>query len=153
MFKRIFAVAAAASLSVLGGTAAAQAQAQSTARPAGHLHGVRVVNLHRAYEARLGHTRPGKISGIVYARGKQPKAARGSRAIQGTCAEPDCPGDAACPAKNPLPVPPELVISKSASVRSVPSTVKVNVQPALAIPPLTVQLPPLLPPFSPVLKL
>jgi ricin-type beta-trefoil lectin protein/putative Ig domain-containing protein len=89
MFKRIFAVAAAASLSVLGGTAAAQAQAQSHARPAGHLHGVRVVNLHRAYEAQLGHTRVGKISGIVYAKGHRPKAT--ANAAAATCTEPACP--------------------------------------------------------------
>ena len=88
MFKRIFAVAAAASLSVLGVTAAAQAQAQSPARPAGHLHGVRVVNLHRAFEAQLGHTKVGKISGIVYARGHRPKAAANTAA---TCTEPACP--------------------------------------------------------------
>ena len=88
MFKRIFAVAAAASLSVLGAAAAAQAQAQPHARPAGHLHGVRVVNLHRAYEAQLAHTKVGKISGIVYARGQRPKAAANTAA---TCTEPACP--------------------------------------------------------------
>ena len=88
MFKRIFAVAAAASLSVLGATAAAQAQAQSHARPAGHLHGVRVVNLHRAFEAQLRHTKVGKISGIVYAKGHRPKAAANTAA---TCTEPACP--------------------------------------------------------------
>jgi serine protease len=88
MFKRIFAVAAAASLSVLGATAAAQAQAQPQARPAGHLHGVRVVNLHRTYEAQLKHTKVGKISGIVYARGHQPKATASAAAA---CTEPACP--------------------------------------------------------------
>ncbi len=88
MFKRIFAVAAAASLSVLGGTAAAQAQAQSQARPADHLHGVRVVNLHRAYEAQLRHTKVGKISGIVYAKGHRPKATANAAAA---CTEPACP--------------------------------------------------------------
>jgi hypothetical protein len=88
MFKRIFAVAAAASLSVLGGTAVAQAQAQPQARPADHLHGVRVVNLHRAYEAQLKHTKVGKISGIVYARGHRPKATANAAA---TCTEPACP--------------------------------------------------------------
>jgi hypothetical protein len=88
MFKRIFAVAAAASLSVLGATAAAQAQAQPRARPAGHLHGVRVVNLHRAFEAQLAHTKVGKISGVVYARGHRPKAAANTAA---TCTEPACP--------------------------------------------------------------
>jgi Ricin-type beta-trefoil lectin domain/Putative Ig domain len=89
MFKRIFAVAAAASLSVLGATAAAQAQAQPDARPAGHLHGVRVVNLHRAFEAQLGHTKVGKISGIVYAKGNRPKAA--ANAAAASCTEPQCP--------------------------------------------------------------
>jgi len=88
MFKRIFAVAAAASFSVLGATAAAQAQAQPHARPAGHLHGVRVVNLHRAFEAQLGHTKAGKISGIVYARGRRPKIAANAAA---SCTEPQCP--------------------------------------------------------------
>ncbi len=88
MFKRIFAVAAAASLSVLGATAAAQAQAQPHARPAAHLHGVRVVNLHRAFEAQLRHTKVGKISGIAYARGHRPKAAAGAAA---SCTEPACP--------------------------------------------------------------
>jgi hypothetical protein len=61
MFKRIFAVAAAASLSVLGATAA---------------------------EARLAHTKAGKISGIVYARGHRPRAAANTAA---TCTEPACP--------------------------------------------------------------
>jgi hypothetical protein len=87
MFKRIFAVAAAASLSVLGATAAAQAQAQSRAQPAGHLHGIRVINLHRAFEAQLGHTKVGKISGIVYARGHRPQATARAAA----CTEPQCP--------------------------------------------------------------
>jgi hypothetical protein len=88
MFKRIFAVAAAASLSVLGATVAAQAQAQPHARPAGHLRGVRLVNLHRAFEAQLGHTKAGKISGIVYARGHQPRAVANTAA---NCTEPACP--------------------------------------------------------------
>src|SRR5215471_4465587 len=88
MFKRIFAVAAAASLGVLGATAAAQAPGQPHARPAGQLHRVRVFNLQKAYEARLGHTKPGKISGIVYARGQRPKAIA-SAAV--TCTEPACP--------------------------------------------------------------
>jgi hypothetical protein len=88
MFKRIFAVAAAASLTVLGATAAAQAQAQPHARPATHPHGVRVINLHRAFEAQLGHTKVGKVSGIAYARGHRPKAAAGAAA---SCTEPACP--------------------------------------------------------------
>ena len=84
MLKRIFAVAAAAAVSLLGVTAAATAQAQ----PAGHLPGVRVVNLHRAFEARLGHAKSGKISGIVYSRGYHPTRAANAAA---SCTEPACP--------------------------------------------------------------
>jgi len=81
-------VAAAASVSLFGATAAAQAQAQPHSQPAGHLHGVRVINLHRAYEARLGHTKPGKISGIVYPRGRRHMVAANAAA---SCTEPACP--------------------------------------------------------------
>jgi Ricin-type beta-trefoil lectin domain/Putative Ig domain len=88
MFKRIFAVAAAAAVSLLGITAAATAQAAPHARPAGHLHGVRVINLQKAYEAELGHTKPGRISGIVYPLGHRPTAAVKAAA---TCTEPNCP--------------------------------------------------------------
>jgi hypothetical protein len=88
MIKRIFAVAAAASVIPLGVTAAATAQAQPHARPAGHLAGVRVINLHRAFEARLSHVRPGRISGIVYPRGYQPRRAANAAA---SCTEPNCP--------------------------------------------------------------
>ena len=85
MFKRIFAVAAAAAVSLLGVTAAATAQAQ----PVGHLRGVRVVNLQKAYEAALGHTKPGKVSGMVYPLGHRPKVAANAAA---TCTtEPACP--------------------------------------------------------------
>ena len=90
MLKRIAATAAAtvAAVGMLGaGSAAAHAKtAQATAaRPAQR---VRVVNLHRAYAARLGHTKPGKISGIVYPRGHRPKAAQRATA---SCTEPNCP--------------------------------------------------------------
>jgi hypothetical protein len=88
MFKRSFTVAAAASVSLLGAAAAAQAQAQPHGRPAGNLHGVRVINLHRAFEAQLAHTKVGKISGIVYAKGHRPKAAATAAA---SCTEPACP--------------------------------------------------------------
>jgi hypothetical protein len=47
-----------------------------------------VINLHRAYEARLGHTKPGKISGIVSPLGHRPKATALAAA---TCTEPACP--------------------------------------------------------------
>ena len=56
-----------------------------------HLPPVRTINLHRAYEARLGHTKPAKIAGIVYARGKAPAAPKAGRSTRGTCAEPGCP--------------------------------------------------------------
>jgi serine protease len=52
---------------------------------------VRVVNLHRAYEVRLGHTKRGKIAGIAYARGAAPTAPRARRASQASCTEPACP--------------------------------------------------------------
>src|SRR5215510_8301024 len=88
MIKRIFSVAAAASVSLLGITTAATAQAQPHARPAGHLHGVRVINLHRAYEAQLGHTKPGKMLGVVHPAGvKYQRAATAAAA----CTEPACP--------------------------------------------------------------
>jgi serine protease len=102
VLRQIF-LAAAVTVSLLGVSAAAQAPAQprtaarptaqapAHARPAGHLPGVRVVNLHRAYEAELRHVKPGKISGIVYARGKAPKAPKAGPNTGGTCAEPDCP--------------------------------------------------------------
>ena len=86
MIKRILAVAAAASVSLLGATAAAQALPQPHARPAGHLPGVRVVNLHQAYLAHLGHTKPGKMAGIVYPLGHKRTAAKATAA----CAEPNC---------------------------------------------------------------
>jgi hypothetical protein len=85
VLRRIFLTAAVA-VSLLGASAAAQAHPRPG--PAGHLPGVRAVNLHRAYEARLGHAKPGRISGIVYARGKAPRA-RPQR--QAACTEPACP--------------------------------------------------------------
>ncbi len=48
---------------------------------------VTVINLERAYQARLGHSKSGKIGGIIYSRGRQPKASTTANA----CAEPDCP--------------------------------------------------------------
>ena len=84
MLRRICTVAAAAAISLLGVTALATAHAQA----AGHLPGVRAINLHRAYEARLGHVKPGKISGIVYPMGHRPRA---SAAAATSCTEPACP--------------------------------------------------------------
>ena len=92
MLRRIF-VAAAMTVSLLGVSAAAQvpAWAHPRPRPAAHLPGVRVVNLHRAYEARLGHIKTAKISGIAYARGKQPAGRKVRQSKGRTCTEPACP--------------------------------------------------------------
>jgi hypothetical protein len=92
VLRRII-VAAAVTVSLLGVSAAAQAPATALAQsqPAGRLPGVRVINLHRAYEAMLGHVKPGKIAGIAYARGKAPKPALANRANQTSCTEPACP--------------------------------------------------------------
>jgi Ricin-type beta-trefoil lectin domain/Putative Ig domain len=89
LLRRIF-ITAAVTVSLLGVSAAAQAPAHTHARPAAHLPEVRVVNLHRAYEAMLRHVKPGKIAGIAYAWGKAPQAIRPHRANQATCTEP-CP--------------------------------------------------------------
>jgi hypothetical protein len=89
VFRALLAASAVA-VSLLGATAAAQAPAHAQPRPAA-LPGVRVVNLHRSYEARLGQTKPGKIAGIVYARGKQPRTPQGRPARLASCTEPACP--------------------------------------------------------------
>src|SRR5690242_12002209 len=82
---RIIAIAVVAGLAVFGLAAApALAQASTSGGVGPNVH---VVNLHAAYEAHLGHTKPGKIAGILYARGKQPKAAN----TQASCTEPNCP--------------------------------------------------------------
>lgn len=96
MLRGIFA-ASAVTVSLLGVSAAGQAPAHPGPRPAAHLPGVQVVNLHRAYEARLGHAKPGKIAGIVYARGSARGSARGKQPRearppgQASCTEPACP--------------------------------------------------------------
>jgi hypothetical protein len=85
-------VAAAMAAGLLGSSAAAQSHPQS--HPAGHPAGVRTVNLHRAYLAHLGHTKAGKISGIVYGRGKQPTVtapAKATAPATAACTEPACP--------------------------------------------------------------
>src|SRR5215469_5057818 len=87
MIKRILACATVFAVGLTG--IATQAQAQTHSRPRPARHQAKVVNLHRAFAAALGHTKPGKISGIVYARGKQPKAAAGR--VHRSCTEPNCP--------------------------------------------------------------
>jgi hypothetical protein len=47
-----------------------------------------VINLHRAYEARVGHVKPGKISGIVSPVGVKHNRVANATA---TCTEPACP--------------------------------------------------------------
>jgi Ricin-type beta-trefoil lectin domain/Putative Ig domain len=67
-----------------GSAAAGTARGTGAHRAVGH-----VVNLHKAYEARLGHTKQSRIAGIVYPIGKgrrllHPQADNG-------CTEPACP--------------------------------------------------------------
>lgn len=87
MLKRVIAGTAVAIVSLMSAATAAQAQAISAAWAAKPAPQATVVNLHRAYLAHLGHTKAGKIAGIVYARGKQP---RGKKAGV-SCSEPNCP--------------------------------------------------------------
>ena len=73
---------------VLGLTTAGSATAGTAQGTATHLASVRVVNLHKAYEARLRRTTAqGQIAGIVYPLGAGPLRGRGGNA----CAEPYCP--------------------------------------------------------------
>ena len=86
MIKRFLGGGLAATIGLLGlSTSVAQAQA---ARPAAHLPGVHVISLHAAYERALPTARSGKPSGIVYAIGHTPKAAR--TAGSAGCTEPNC---------------------------------------------------------------
>ena len=71
-------------LTTAGSATAGTAQGTGAHRAVG-----RVVNLHKAYEARLGHTKKSRIAGIVYPIGTgrkrlQPQAGNG-------CTEPACP--------------------------------------------------------------
>ena len=87
MIKHVIAGATVAVAATFGLTAAAQASAgASAARP---VPPGRVINLHRAFEANLGHVKVGKPYGIVYALDKHPKAA--PRRVHRSCTEPDCP--------------------------------------------------------------
>ncbi|HEV2375289.1 MAG TPA: ricin-type beta-trefoil lectin domain protein [Streptosporangiaceae bacterium] len=88
MLKRLLPAAAACAVATFGITATAQAQQVNTA-PSLH---AKVVNLHAAYLAALPHARVGKITGIVYARHKQPQAG-GRQPANGrhaACTEPNC---------------------------------------------------------------
>ena len=90
MLKRLIAGAAVASVGLLGLAGAAQAQSVRTA-PA-----IKVINLHSAYEKALPKARAGRLSGIVYARGKQSgthaaKVTRRAGKTGHACSEPNCP--------------------------------------------------------------
>jgi ricin-type beta-trefoil lectin protein len=85
MIKRVIAGATMAVAATFGLTAAAQATAGAST--AGPVPPGRVINLHRAFEAKLGHVKVGKPAGIVYALGKHPKAAN---RVHRSCIEPDC---------------------------------------------------------------
>lgn len=88
MFKRIAVAATAiAAVGLLGAGTAAQAQAAGSAAAARPVPHAAVVNLHHVYQRALHHVRKGKISGIVYPLGKQPRAV----ARHATCTEPNCP--------------------------------------------------------------
>jgi Ricin-type beta-trefoil lectin domain/Putative Ig domain len=77
----------AAGILIAGLTSAGSATAGTSRSIKTHSPRAQVINLHGAYEARLGHTKPGVISGTTYARGRQPRAA----ATASSCTEPACP--------------------------------------------------------------
>jgi len=77
----------AAGMSILGLTSASSATARVAQGAGTQRTKVHVVNLHKAYEARLGHSTTGKPAGVVYAQGQGPLRGRGGN----DCAEPYCP--------------------------------------------------------------
>jgi serine protease len=87
MLKRVLAGTAVAVMSLMPAATAAQAQAVTAAPAAKPAPRATVMDLHHAYLAHLGHTKPGKIAGIMYARGKRPQAAKTAT----SCSEPNCP--------------------------------------------------------------
>jgi hypothetical protein len=72
---------------ILGLTSAGSATARITQGSGAQRAGVHVVNLHEAYEARVGHSTLGQIAGVIYAMGQGPSLGRGGN----SCAEPYCP--------------------------------------------------------------
>jgi hypothetical protein len=72
---------------ILGLTAAGPATAGSSHGAGTHRVPVHVLNLHKAYEARLGHITQGSPTGIAYPLGKKPISGRGGN----DCPEPYCP--------------------------------------------------------------
>jgi Divergent InlB B-repeat domain len=84
LVRRLITTAAAVGLAGLTLAAAAPVLARGS-KPGRLGPRVQVIDLHAAYEAHLGHTKPGKIA-ITYARGKRPRAG----STDGSCAEPNC---------------------------------------------------------------
>jgi serine protease len=79
---------ASASPALAGPAGQSVAATNATHRMLVKLPHAKVVNLHAKYEAALAHVKTGKIAGIVYVRGKQPRLQRSSTA---GCSEPNCP--------------------------------------------------------------
>src|SRR5690242_5614366 len=78
---------AAVGASILALTTAGSATAGTAQGTGTHLASVHVINLHRAFEARLGHATLGPIAGIVRPRGTKVPQGQGGN----DCAEPNCP--------------------------------------------------------------
>ncbi|MHB1819661.1 MAG: Ig domain-containing protein, partial [Streptosporangiaceae bacterium] len=89
MIRRFLWGGTAAAIGVLG-LAAPVAHAQVTGQ-SGRLPGVRMINLHAAYQRSLPTARSGRPSGIVYAIGHAPRGASAARpAAAAGCTEPNC---------------------------------------------------------------
>jgi hypothetical protein len=76
-------------ISIFGLSSVGSATARVTQGAGAHRATVHVINLHKAYEARLGHTTQSQPAGIAYAVGQGPGPSLG-RGGNG-CAEPYCP--------------------------------------------------------------
>lgn len=83
--RRLITMAAVVGLAALG--VAATSVTAWGSQSAGLGPRVQVINLHAAYEAHLGHTKPGKIAGITYPRNKRFRVLP----TRNSCAEPNCP--------------------------------------------------------------
>jgi Ricin-type beta-trefoil lectin domain/Putative Ig domain len=73
-------------ISILGLATAGSATAGITQGAGNHRAAVHVINLHEAYEARLGHSTQVQPAGVFYAKGLAPIAGRGGN----NCPEPYC---------------------------------------------------------------
>jgi hypothetical protein len=82
-------------LSLAIGAGVMMSAGSAGASPRSPLHevrGVQLLNLHTAWLKALPHVKPHKISGVIYARGHQPKAAAAIGPRSNTaCTEPNCP--------------------------------------------------------------